>query len=148
MLSIQQIQLNTVRAYSAHIKALYPNEEDGADRLLMVLRIYEWHLVRYQTNLPATLDQLGTLKHGIRQGELLLLDIQENEPELMEGWRVGCTSTNEAQFLANLLWELIMSLTQEIVHTEELHPGLKAEFDRERAEYRVMLEDALEAEAL
>jgi len=146
MHSIQQIQLNTVRAYSAHIKALYPAEEDGADRLLMVLRIYEWQLVRFQRNLPATLDQLGTLKHGIRQGELLLVDIQENEPELMAGWDVGCSPSNDAQFLANLLWELILSLTKEIVQTEELHPGLKEQFDRERAEYRVMLSDALESE--
>jgi hypothetical protein len=41
---------------------------------------------------------------------------------------------------------LILSLTAEIVHTEELHPDLKDQFDRERAEYRVMLADALEAE--
>jgi hypothetical protein len=71
---------------------------------LMVLRIYEWQLVRLQRNLQATLDQLGTLKHGIRQGELLLLDIQENEPELMAGRHLGSTSSNDAQFLANLLW--------------------------------------------
>jgi hypothetical protein len=70
--SIQQIQLRAVRAYIDRVDELYPDKVDGADRLILVLRIYEWQLRRYALNKPATLDQLGTLKHGIRTAEILI----------------------------------------------------------------------------
>ena len=142
MISIQELQLNIVRAYISWVRELYPNEEDGADRLILVLRIYEWHLRRYAQRKPATPDQIATLKHGIRQAEILLLDIFENEPAMMAGWYLGCIEKNEAQRLANLLSQLSLELTKEVIANEALYPALKPMFDRERAEYRRMKAEA------
>jgi hypothetical protein len=145
--SIQEIQLRAVRAYMDWVDKLYPDKIDGADRLILVLRIYEWQLRRSAKPKPVNPDQMGTLKHGVRTAEILLNDIQENEPEMMKDWYLGCTPQNQAQKLANLLWQLVMSFTAEIQENEALYPELKFAFDRERAQYRRMLEEAREAEA-
>jgi hypothetical protein len=145
MLSIQEIQLNAVRAYITWVKELYPDEEDGADRLIKVLKIYEWQLLRYKNLKPVNPDQMATLKHGIRTAELVLESIQENEAEMMQDWYLGCTPQNEAQKLANLLWQITMSFTAEVHENESLYPALKPMFDKERAEYRRMKEEADEA---
>jgi hypothetical protein len=144
--SIQQIQLRAVRAYMDWVDKLYPDKIDGADRLILVLRIYEWQLRRYELNKPATVDQLGTLKHGIRTAEILINAIHENESEMMEGWLLGCKPKNQAQSLCSLLWQIVMALTQDVQETERLYPELKTEFDRERASYRKMKDAADEAE--
>ena len=146
--SIQQIQLRAVRAYIAWIEELYPDKVDGADNLILVLRIYEWQLRRYALNKPATLNQLGTLKHGIRTAEILINAIHENESEMMGGWRLGCKPENQAQSLCSLLWQIVMALTQEVVETERRYPDRKLTFDRERAQYRQMKDEAEEAGAL
>jgi hypothetical protein len=52
MLSIRQLNLNICSAYLAWVQELYPNEEDGADRLILVLKIYQWHLRRYAKKAP------------------------------------------------------------------------------------------------
>src|SRR5258705_2096402 len=116
--SIQEIQLRAVRAYITWVDELYPDKVDGADRLILVLRIYEWQLRRYALNKPATLDQLGTLKHGIRTAEILINAIHENEAEMMEDWRLGYKPKNQAQSLCSLLWQIVMALTQEVQETE------------------------------
>ena len=138
MLSIRQINLNVCTAYITWVQELYADNLAEADRLLLVLNIYQWHLRRYADRKPATPDQMGTMKHEIRQSELLLEDIHENEPEMMQGWHVGCKEKNQAQRLANLMWEIIMELTMEVQENEALYPALKPEFDRERASYRKM----------
>lgn|ERR1700733_493011 len=143
--SIQEIQLRAVRAYIAWVKELYPNEEDGADRLIHVLRIYEWQLRRSAKPKPVNPDQMGTLKHGVRTAEILCHDIQENEPEMMKDWYLGCTPQNQAQKLANLLWQIVMAFTAEIQENEQLYPALKPMFDKERADYRAMKDAADEA---
>ena len=79
---------------------------------------------------------LETIKHCVRQAEIILQDIQENEPVMMIGWYMGCIATNPAQRLCNVLSSLLLELTKEIVHTEEQYPELKFAFDRERASYR------------
>jgi hypothetical protein len=142
-MNVQQMQLNAVRAYIAWVKELYPNKEDGADRLLMVLQIYEWQLRRAKDRKPVNPDQMATLKHGIREAELLYSDIIENEAEEMSGWYAGCVPTNQAQRLCNLLCELILEFTQEVIANEALYPALKPMFDRERAQYRKLKEEAM-----
>jgi hypothetical protein len=144
--SIQEIQLRAVRAYIDWVDELYPDKVDGADRLILVLRIYEWQLRRYALNKPATLDQLGTLKHGIRTAEILIIAIHENEAEMMEGWRLWCKPKNQAQSLCSLLWQIVMALTAEVQETERLYPAFKDSFDRERASYRRMKDAADEAD--
>jgi hypothetical protein len=144
--SIQQIQLRAVRAYIHWVDELYPDKVDGADRLILVLQIYEWQLRRYALNRPATLDHLATLKHGIRTAEILINAIHENEAEMMEGWLLGCKPQNQAQSLCGLLWQIVMALTQEVQETERLYPELKTVFDRECASYRKMKDAADEAE--
>jgi hypothetical protein len=151
MLSIQKIQLNICDAYLAWVRELYPNEEDGADRLILVLRIYRWHLHRYAihaTPKALTLNQLQMFKTCIRTAELLIADIHENEPEMMSGWYMGCLTDNQAQRLANLMWEICLELTKEIQANEELYPDLKPAFDRERATYRRMKFEAEQAMSL
>jgi hypothetical protein len=145
MISIQQMQLNIVRAYIDWVDELYPDKVDGADRLILVLKIYEWQLRRYELKKLATLDQLGTLKHGIRIAEILINAIHENEAEMMKGWRLGCKPKNQAQSLCSLLWQIVMALTAEVVETERLYPELKPMFDRERVRYRQMKDAAEEA---
>lgn len=148
MMSRTQLRLNILRAYISHVQNLYPNEEDGADRLLLVLRIYEWHLNRMHSKHSVSFDQLTMLKTGVRQAELLLNDILLNESNNMTNWFAGCTAENTAQELANLTSEVIEELTQEIAANEALYPELKFVFDRERAQYRARYEEAVEAEAL
>jgi hypothetical protein len=127
---------------------LYPDKVDGADRLILVLRIYEWQLRRFALNKPAALDQLGTLKHGIRTAEILINSIHENEAAMMEDWRLGCKPENQAQSLCSLLWQIVMALTAEVEENERLYPELKPIFDKERAQYRQMKDAADEANAL
>jgi hypothetical protein len=141
-MNIRQIQLNAVRAYIDWVHELYPNKEDGADRLILVLQIYEWQLLRSAKPKPVNPDEMATLKHGVRTAELVLNAIQENEPARMQGWYLGCTPQNQAQKVANLLWEIVMSFTAEIQENEALYPALKPMFDGERAAYRRMLEEA------
>ena len=146
--SVQQIQLRAVRAYIDWVDELYPDKKDGADHLILVLKIYEWQLRRFALNKPATLDQLGTLKHGIRTAEIVINAIHENEAELMKDWRLWSKPKNQAQSLCSLLWQIVMSLAAEVQENEALYPELKAEFDKERAQYRQMKEAADEAMAL
>lgn len=148
LLEINQVSLQVVTAYIAHIKSLYPDPDDGAERLLLVLRIYRWHIARYHENTAVTFDELMTLKHGIRETELLLEDIFESEPQRLQGWYHGRKPENQAQRLVNLLSELILELTKEIQANEDLFPELKFAFDRERAQYRASLEAAREAEQI
>ncbi|WP_433963852.1 hypothetical protein [Tunturiibacter gelidiferens] len=147
-MTIQEIQLNAVRAYIAWVRDLYPNEEDGAARLILVLQIYEWQLRRYKNLKPVNPDQMATLKHGIRTAELILDDIWENQQEMMQGWYLGCTPQNEAQRLANLLWQITLEFTKEIQANEQFYPALKPMFDKERVEYRKMLDDVREADRI
>jgi hypothetical protein len=140
--SIQQIQLRAVRAYIAWVDELYPDKLHGADRLILVLRIYEWQLRRSAKPKPVNPDEMATLKHGVRTAENLLHDIQENESEMMKDWYLGCSPQNQAQKLANLLWQIVMSFTQEIQENEALYPALKPMFDKERADYRKMKNEA------
>ena len=145
MLNIRQLNLNICTAYLAWVRELYPNEEDGADRLITVLRIYRWQLRRYVKQAipaPLTLDQIQMYKTGIRISECLLEDINENEPEAMHGWYWGSHEQNQAQRLANILCDLIMEFTKEITEAELQHPALKKQFDDERAEYRAMKDAA------
>jgi hypothetical protein len=147
MISVPEMQVNIVRAYRKHIEEMYADNFAEADRLILVLKIYEWHLRRYRDRKPLNPDQMVTSKYGIRHAELLIHDIWENVPEDMQGWYMGCKERNQAQRLANLLWQIVMELTKEIQANEALYPALKPMFDRERAKYRRMLEDAGEAEA-
>jgi hypothetical protein len=142
MISTQQLQLNIVKAYIAHVQELYADEPHEVSRLILVLQIYEWQLRRYRLKKAATLDQLGTLKHGIRTAELILEDVHDNEPQRMQGWFFGCSPKNEAQRLCSLLWQIVVSLTREIVEVERMHHAMKPQFDEERARYRHMKQEA------
>ena len=134
MISVPEIQLNVCAAYIAHVKEKFPVQTYESNKLLLILEIYQWHLKRFAQEKACTYDQLMTLKTGIRQSEVLLRHIAVND------------RPREAQHLSKLLWAIILELTKEVDANERLYPELKPEFDRERAQYREMLEDALEAE--
>jgi len=148
MLSTHQLDLKVCTAYITWVEELYADNPHEADRLLLVLKIYQWQLRRSANPKPVNPDQMATLKHGVRQAEILMEDIHENESEDMKDWYLGCKENNQAQRLVNLLWEIVMSLTAEIQENEALYPALKPMFDRERAAYRRMKEAADEAMSL
>jgi hypothetical protein len=118
------------------------NKDISGGRFIQVLKIYRWHLQRVERGIPATLDQLGTLKHGIRTAEIILESLAVEEAEAIEGWYLGCAPQNNIHRFANTLWAIIMALTAEIQENERLYPALKPMFDRERSEYRRMKDEA------
>jgi hypothetical protein len=142
------VAIQLVDAYIKQIEDEYRGHEDEAGSLVLVLKIYKMSLRQKHKREVISPDMLATYKHGVRQAELLLNNLTENEPELMVGWYIGIEAQNAAQRLANILWELVLELTQQIMATEAMFPELKPAFDRERRQYRKMLEEAREAEAL
>ena len=145
MIAKHQVELNVCRAYFRYVEQR-KTPDDSTQDLLLVLQIYEWQLLRKSKRIPLKLDQLSTLKHGIRLAERIHLSTIEAEPSLMAGWYAGYIPNNQPQMMANLLCELILEFTKEIVANEALYPELKFAFDRERAQYRTMLYDAQEAD--
>ena len=140
-----ELSLRLVNSYIEHVRAVYPNLDNGADRLVLILRIYRLSLRRRMKPSAARIEILASLKHAIREAELLLEDIWENESQMMAGWFWGIEPNNPAQQLANLLWEVVMSLTQEAMAIEATFPGMREVFDREREQYRKMKSDSEEA---
>jgi hypothetical protein len=124
------------------------NPDIHSGRYIQVLTIYRWHLLRAKQQKAATLDELPTLKHGVRTAEIILHAIRDLEPEAFEDFYFGCNPQNQPQRFANSLWTIIMSLTMEIQENEHLYPELKDAFDRERAEYRRIKLEAEEAMSL
>jgi hypothetical protein len=124
------------------------NKDISGGRFIQVLKIYRWHLLRAERCIPATLDQLGTLKHGIRTAERILESLAVEAADDLEGWYLGCSPANNIHRFANTLWAIIMALTAEVQENERLYPELKDAFDRERANYRKMKDEAEEAESL
>jgi hypothetical protein len=102
-------------------------------------------LANRDPHIPATLDQLGTLKHGIRTAERILESLAVEEAEAIESWYLGCVPQNNIHRFANTLWVIIMALTAEVQENERLYPELKDSFDRDRSEYRAMKDAAEEA---
>jgi hypothetical protein len=117
-----------------------------AGRFVTVLKIYRWHLHRFDKHQAATPDELGTLKHGVRTAEIILAELKENCPIELEQWYAGCEPSNYAQRFSNHLSAIIAALSEEITANEALYPELKFAFDRERESYRQMKQDAEEAE--
>ena len=140
-----ELSLRLVNSYIEHVRAVYPNLNNGADRLVLILRIYRLSLRRRMKPSAARIEILASLKHAIREAELLLEDIWENESQMMAGWFWGIEPNNPAQQLANLLWEVVMSLTQEAMAIEATFPGMREVFDREREQYRKMKSGSEEA---
>ena len=136
MISREQIELNVHNLYIEQVREQFPAGSYYSNRYLLILQIREWQLKRRLRKIPLLLDQLGTLKHGIREAERFLHEIANGEPKWV------------AEEIADILCAIILELTKEVVHTEERYPELKPEFDRERAQYRKMLAEAEEAERL
>jgi hypothetical protein len=63
----------------------------------------------------------------------------------MQGLHVGCNAQNAPQNLANVLWKIVLSLTQRYRKMRALYPALKLMFDSQRAAYRRMKEEAEQA---
>lgn len=141
----QPYSLAILNSFLGVIERDHAEEPDiDGGRFIQVLKIYRWHLQRTAKGIAATVDQLGTLKHGVRTAERILESLAVEDAEDLDGWYLGCNPANNIQRFANVLWSIIMALTAEIVETERQHPALKAEFDRERAAYRRMKEAANE----
>ena len=120
-----------VRAYIAHVTAQYAVPTIEVDRLLMILKIYEWQQRRFILKRARGLDNLATLKHGVREAERFLEDFADGK--------------NLPSDAIELVLSIILELTKEIIHTEELYPDMRFIFDRERAHYRTMKNEADEA---
>jgi hypothetical protein len=129
-------------------RAYAENKDISGCRFIQVLKIYRWHLIRAKKGIPANLDELGTLKYGVRTAERILESLAVEEAEDLEGWYLGCNPANNIHRFANTLWAIIMGLTAEIQENERLYPELKDTFDRERASYRAAKDAADEADRL
>jgi hypothetical protein len=139
----QPYSLTILNSFLGVVEQNYVEEPDiNGGRFIQVLKIYRWHLQRAARGIAATVDQLGTLKHGVRTAERILESLAVEDAEDLEGWYLGCNPANNIQRFANVLWSIIMALTAEIVETERQYPALKELFDNERAEYRRMKEAA------
>ena len=130
MISVPQIQLNICRDYIRHVREIFSTSTYESDRFILILQIREWQLKRRVRNLPLSLDNLQTLKTGIREAEVFLHSLTGGQPKSV------------ADEIADILRLVILELTKEIIHTEEMYPALKPIFDRERAEYRRIKDEA------
>jgi hypothetical protein len=144
--SKNEVSLRLIKLYIKHIEELFADDPKDAENLLMVLQCYKHSLLRRSKPHAVDFDWLWLLKHNLRQAENILVEILEDGPDLMAGWFMGRKATNPAQHLSNVLTELILEFTKEIVQTEAMFPELKPAFDRERSEYRRMKEEAEEAQ--
>lgn len=133
MISIPQIELNVCLAYQARIRETFPVPTYESEKFLLILRIYEWQLKRRQAKKAATWDELATLKHGVRQAEWFIHELQDRTEH-----------DDIAKEIHEVLWEIVVELTQDIMANEALYPELKPAFNREREQYRRMKEEAEE----
>jgi hypothetical protein len=138
MISIAQIELNVCREYIRRVKETVASDAYYANRFLLILQIREWQLKRKLLNRLATLDDLQTLKHGHREAERFLLDIDKDSRK------------DVIAEIETILQLLGLEFFAEIQQIEEQHPERKAEFAQEREAYRLMwnayVKDAQEAE--
>jgi hypothetical protein len=138
MISKEQIELNVCRAYIKHVKERFPVGTYLSDRYLLILQIRQWQLKKKLLKKPATLTTRQTLLHGHREAERFLFDIDSGD-------RKDVISEIE-----DILQAIAVEFFAEVQQIEALHPELRAEFAREREEYRQMwnfyVTEALEAE--
>ena len=106
--------LEILKAYIAFITASCPDGEDGAEKLLLALRIYKHDLRRRLGIIPAPPNWVYTLHTGRRIAEELLADIFADGREEMAGWHSGSQATNHLQRVTNILLALILELSGEI----------------------------------
>jgi hypothetical protein len=131
VLSIPQIELNVTQAYIRHIQETFDRDDYYAGRYLFILQIREWQLKRKLLNKPVTLENLQTLKTGHRNAEKFYLDLDLDED-----------STDPAvRKISQILQLIAIEFHAEIVEIEVQHPDMRAEFAREREEYRLMWND-------
>lgn len=126
MISKEQIELNVCRAYIRHVREQFPVETYLSRRYLHILSIREWQLKRRLRKLPATLTNRETLLHGHREAERFLLDID------------GGDRKDVIAEIEDILQAVAVEFFAEIQQIERQHPEMKAEFSREREEYRAM----------
>jgi len=126
MISAAQIDLNVAQAYSRYIQNRFPKDDYLAGRYLSILQIREWQLKRKLLGKVATLNNLETLKHGHRSAEKFHLDISGGSPQ------------ETVHEISEILQSIALEFHAEIVQIESQHPQLRAEFAREREEYRLL----------
>lgn len=136
MITNQQIALNVTSAYIALVKEQFPEDDYHAGCYLFIIQIREWQLKRKLRNKIATLDDLQTLKTGHRKAEKLYLDL-----DLDEG-----SPDAAIREISHILQLIAIEFHAEIVQIEAQHPHLRAEFAREREQYRLMWNDYVEAD--
>ena len=138
MIGLAQIELNVCREYIRRVKETVSGNAYYANRYLLILEIREWQLRRKLLRRVATLEDLQTLKHGHREAERFLLDIDR-------GTRKAVIAEIES-----ILQLIGLEFFAEIQQIETQHPERMSEFAQEREAYRLMwnayVEDALEAE--
>jgi hypothetical protein len=129
MISAAQIDLNVAQAYSRYIRAKFTQDNYLASRYLFVLQIREGQLERKLLKRVATLENLQTLKTGHRAAERFYLDISGGSPR------------QTVHEISEILQSIAVEFHAEIAQIEAEHPHLRAEFAREREEYRLMWND-------
>ena len=77
MITREQVELNVINGYIDHVKRLSPANAYYARRYILILEIQASQLKRYLRKIPLKLDELATLKHGIRNAERFLNEIYD-----------------------------------------------------------------------
>jgi hypothetical protein len=135
MISISQIEISLVRAYSSHIREVYGDTEtdEGQNSLLKVLCAYEADLHRKIEGKYGSLGYLANvLKPGLRTAAELMDRILKQDPIAMEGWHHGAEASNQIQMVYSLLSSTVLELSKPIIEIEGFDPELKWIFDSER----------------
>lgn len=135
-----------LESWAAQIVALYDGADDleGADDLQRVVHICTADIRRRDVEgRDGTLQDLAELKRGIRLAELLLHEIQQDEPVRMKGWRYGAKPRNIVQSVYERLMQIIMQMTSSVIEIEAEFPDMAEVFDAERAAYRASLEQVV-----
>ena len=136
-LEILTVRLNLMKAYGDYLRSLSSGCEydEGGEVLLEALSIYEHDIERRIAGIEGDFGTLFILKRGIRLSIVLMEATQETEGAALKDWYYNKPPTNNVEQVYGLLQQILMDLSESVLSIESEYPFMKAEFDRERAEY-------------
>ena len=106
--------------------------------MIVAMTCYRDERIRLRDRAEVTMETLTGLKKGIRRASTALTFYYRNV-EAMAGWVYGDDPKNATQHFANVATRVIYDLTLSVSVIEdafeEMVPGSKERFDKERAEY-------------
>lgn len=127
MFSVPQIELNVIQMYIRHVESVFIERNLLTDSLLYVLRVREGLRESKLHDITLDLDDLQKLKDGHRTAEYFLSQVD----------RPGAEPKRVLNEISNILQLVALELHAEITAIEARYPEQRAEFAREKEEYRL-----------